>query len=56
MSDKEAFERGSGLSKREKTHLDEYDRPEREGEDGDGSGAGGKGGFTHHLADTRTTT
>jgi len=38
ISDLEAFERGSGLSKRDKTQLDEYGRPI-----GDGTGADGRG-------------
>ena len=41
LSDKDAFERGSGLSKRDKTQLGEYDRPDKDGgDDGDGKGGG----------------
>ena len=42
VSDREAFERGSGLSKRDKTQLDEYGRPIGDGESGEGGQSGGK--------------
>ena len=42
MSDREAFERGSGLSKRDKTQLDEYGRPIKDEDGADGGPDGGK--------------